>query len=307
MQNILILGASGMLGHKLLEHLSSYTQYNVYGTVTQPQNFGNSLPSKYETKIIDGVFADKIKTVENTIIKIKPDVVINAIGIIKQYKDGKGTVNSIIVNALFPHQVADVCSKYNARFITIATDCVFDGTKTTPYCEEDEPSCHDIYGMTKYLGEVKDGKALTLRTSIIGHELHTNLSLLDWFLSQTTTYVKGYQKALFSGFTTLEFAKLLGEKIIPSPELSGLYHISVNPISKFDLLQLVSKMYAKKIDIISDDNISINRALNSDKLRKIINYAPPTWELLIKNMYQDFIGSEFYKIKRSTYENTNAF
>lgn len=307
MQKILILGASGMLGHKLLEHLSSYPENDVYGTVTQRQSLGNTLPNIYKEKIIEGIFADKINTVENTITKIKPDIVINAIGIIKQYKDGKGTANSIIINALFPHQVADVCSKNNVRFITVATDCVFDGTKAAPYCEEDEPSCHDVYGMTKYLGEVKDGKALTLRTSIIGHELSTNLSLLDWFLSQTTQNVKGYQKALFSGFTTLEFARLLAEKIIPNPKLTGLYHISVNPISKYDLLQIISRVYAKKIDILPDSTININRVLNSDKLRKIINYAPPTWELLIKQMYQDFIGSNFYKFKRSTYENTNAF
>lgn len=307
MQKILILGANGMLGHKLLEHLSSYPENDMYGTVTQLQSFGKTLPNIYGEKIIEGVFADKINTVENSITKIKPDFVINAIGIIKQYKDSKGTANSIIINALFPHQVADVCSKNNARFITVATDCVFDGTKAAPYCEEDEPSCHDVYGMTKYLGEVRDGKALTLRTSIIGHELCTNLSLLDWFLSQTTQNVKGYQKALFSGFTTLEFAKLLAEKIIPNPKLTGLYHISVNPISKYDLLRIISRVYAKKIDILPDSTININRVLNSDKLRGKVSYNPPSWDTLVNHMHRDFLTSEFYTVKRKTYENTNAF
>lgn len=307
MLKILVLGASGMLGHKVFEVLSSNKQYDVYGTVTRMASFKNTLPINFTNKIIEGIYADKIDTVENLLQKQKPDLVINCIGVIKQNEDSKSTKNCIVLNALFPQQVAEICEQINCRFITIATDCVFDGQKGTAYLDDDLPTCHDVYGMTKYLGEIRNGNALTLRTSIIGHELSSNLSLLDWFLSQNTENTKGFTKAIFSGFPTVIFAKLLAEKIIPNKDLKGFYHISVNPISKYELLSLVAKTYQKKINITPDSNLSINRSLNSDKLRRVIAYQPPSWEELIKNMYEDFCSSDFYIEKRKNYEQNNHF
>jgi dTDP-4-dehydrorhamnose reductase len=129
MLKILVLGASGMLGHKVFEVLSSNEQYDVYGTVTKMTSFKNKLPTKFFNKIIEGIYADKIDTVESLLLKQKPDVVINCIGIIKQNGDSKNTKNCIVLNALFPQQVAEICEQINCRFITIATDCVFDGQK----------------------------------------------------------------------------------------------------------------------------------------------------------------------------------
>lgn len=304
MKKILVLGVSGMLGHKVFEVLLRYGTFDVYGTVTSLSSFDGLLPNCFKTRIIEGVYADKIGTLESVIRERKPDVVINCIGIIKQNKNSKDCVSSLLINALFPHLAADVCEKNNARFITVATDCVFDGSKGD-YHDDDLPTCHDIYGMTKFLGEVKDKtNSLTLRTSIIGHELNSNISLLDWFLSQENE-VKGFTEAIFSGFTTLEFAKLLAEKIIPNDSLSGLYQISVNPISKYDLLKLVADVYSKDIKINTSDELKINRSLNSDALRGKIDYNPPTWEYLIKEMYNDFLRSDFYKIKRKEYEENN--
>lgn len=306
MKKIFVLGASGMLGHKVFEVLSGYNNFDVYGTVTSKKSFSGFLPSKFELKIIEGVYADKIETLEELVKKNKPDVLINCIGIIKQNKESKDCISSIIINALFPHLVADICDRNDCRFITVATDCVFDGQNGN-YKDTDLPTCHDVYGMTKFLGEVKDKtNSLTLRTSIIGHELNSNISLLDWFLSQEGK-IKGYKKAIFSGLTTLEFSKLLAEKIIPNEELSGLYHLSVNPISKYDLLQTIAKFYGKDIKIDSDDIIKIDRSLNSDILRGIIAYNPPSWEKLVDEMYNDFLKSNFYKNKREKYEKTNKF
>ncbi len=305
-KKIIVLGASGMLGHKVLEILSNYNDFDVYGTVTNKSSLYDCLPSKFENKIIEGIYADKIDTVENLIKTNRPNVIINCIGIIKQNKEVKDTINSININALFPNLVADLCEKNDCRFITIATDCVFDGQKGN-YKETDLPTCHDVYGMTKFLGEVKDKKnTLTLRTSIIGHELNSNLSLLNWFLSQENL-VKGYKKAIFSGFTTLEFAKLLAEKIILNEELCGLYQISVNPISKYDLLKIITDVYKKNIKIEADEVVKIDRSLNSDILRKKINYQPLKWEDLVIEMYNDFQESNFYKNKRENYEKTNKF
>lgn len=269
-KKILVLGTSGMLGHKVFEVLSRYNNYDVFGKSRK-----------------DGVFADKIETVEKIIKEIKPNVVINCIGITKQSDQIKDVKQSIIVNALFPHLMADLCENNNVRLITISTDCVFDGKKGN-YSDNDLPTCNDVYGMTKFLGEVKDKKnTLTLRTSIIGHELNSKLSLLEWFLSQEKA-VKGYKKAIFSGFTTLEFSKLLAEKIIPNEDLNGFYQISVNPISKYDLLKLIAKVYKKEIEIIPDETVKIDRSLNSDILRGIIQYNPPSWDNLIEEMHNEF-------------------
>lgn len=305
MTKVIVLGASGMLGHKVFEVLSKTNGYEVSGTVTRKASFAGLLPNYFEKNIIEGIYADRIETVRDLLVSKKPDAVINCIGVIKQNESSKDTKNCIILNALFPNQVSEICDEIGSRFITIATDCVFDGQKGSSYFDDELPTCHDVYGMTKYLGEIRNGNALTLRTSIIGHELNSNLSLLDWFLSQKTEKTKGYKKAIFSGFTTLAFAKLLAEKIIPNKDLKGFYQISVNPISKYDLLEIVAKIYRKNIELIPDENLSMNRSLNSDKLRKIISYKPPEWEDLIADMHNDFESSDFYYQKRKTYEQTN--
>lgn len=304
MRKIIVLGASGMLGHKVFEVLSRSGKYIVLGTATSKKSFAGTLPNKFEDNIVEGIFADKIETVNALLIKEKPDTVINCIGVIKQNKTSKDTHTSIILNALFPQQISKICNEIGAKFITIATDCVFDGQKGSSYLDDDLPTCHDVYGMTKYLGEIREGNALTLRTSIIGHELNSNLSLLDWFLSQEKT-VKGFSKAIFSGFTTLELATQLSEKIIPNDQLTGFYHFSVNPISKHELLLLIAKIYKKRIQIIPDNALSIDRSLNSDKLRKIINYSPPSWQTLVQHMYDDFMSSDFYISKRKIYDKFN--
>ena len=295
-----------MIGHKVFEVLSKYKDFNVYGTVTDFESFKGCLPKKIESKVFGGVYAEKIDTVIKVIINTKPDVVVNCVGITKQSEQIKDVKKSVEVNALFPHKLADYCEENNIRLITFTTDCVFDGLKGD-YHDDDLPTCHDIYGMTKFLGEIKDKKnTLTLRTSIIGHELNSKIALLDWFLSQENE-VKGFKKAIFSGFTTLEFAKLLAEKIIPNDELNGLYQISVKPISKYDLLKIIARVYKKNIKIIVDTNIKIDRSLNSDILRGKIDYISPDWEYLVKEMYNDFLESDYYKNKREIYEKTNKF
>jgi dTDP-4-dehydrorhamnose reductase len=300
MKKVIILGVSGMIGHKVFEVLSKYKNFDVYGTVTKKDKFLNF------KNIYENVWADRIETVERIIQKIKPEVVINCIGITKQSDQIKNIAKSVIINALFPHQLADVCKQKNTRLITFTTDCVFDGQKGN-YNDIDLPTCHDVYGMTKYLGEVRDYEnVLTLRTSLVGHELNSKLGLLDWFLSQEGV-VKGYKKAIFSGFTTLEFSKLLAEKIVPNDKLRGFYQISVEPISKYDLLKIVARVYKKNIKIVDDETVKIDRSLSSDILRKKIGYQPPKWEDLVVEMYNDFLGSNFYKVKRKNYGKNNKF
>jgi len=292
---VLILGASGMLGHKIFEVLNSYSQYRVYGTVTSLKSFNGTLPEKYKSLIFESVFANDLPSVEKILTSVKPNIVINCIGMIKQKKDQGTQIQTILLNALFPQQINAICEKRRIRFITIATDCVFDGKKDHEYLETDLPTCHDVYGMTKFLGEIHSGSGLTLRTSIIGHELKEGVSLLDWFLGQNNKTIKGYKKAIFSGFPTVILARVIAEKIIPNKTLCGLYHLSTNPISKYDLLKMIKNEYEIKVRIFSDSNLKVNRALNSDIIRKKLKYSPPSWNELIKEMHMDYLNSPFYQ------------
>jgi dTDP-4-dehydrorhamnose reductase len=291
---VLVLGISGMLGHKVFEVLTKNPDLDVVGTVTGMEKIDRFLPVALKPKVVAGIYADRFSTVKDLITELKPDVVINCIGIIKQNPSSHDTLTMITINALFPQQLAALCDETGARMITVATDCVFDGQKGEPYLETDLPTCHDNYGMTKYLGEIPNSKHLTLRTSIIGHELDSHVSLLDWFLNEDKPEVTGFTHAIFSGLTTLEFADFLNKYVLPDPGLQGLYHLSVDPISKCDLLDIIAKEYGKKVKVLPDDKLKINRALNSGKLRDATGYLSPSWEILIKQMHQDFLASPFY-------------
>ena len=221
----------------------------------------------------------------NVLNRIQPEVVINCIGLIKQFSDANDPLSALPINALFPHQLANLCDLAKARLIHISTDCVFNGRKGM-YIEDDISDAEDLYGKSKYIGELHNlPHAITLRTSIIGHELSSNASLVNWFLSQTGT-VKGYKKAIFSGLTTLELANVIQDWVIPNANLHGLYHVSVDPIDKYTLLNFIAEIYGKKIEIRADDTVKIDRSLDSTRFKLATGYQPPPWRQLIEKMHQ---------------------
>ena len=286
---VLIIGATGMLGYSLFSNLSEYHELDVYGTVRNTDGKERFFID-FQNKIIEGVEVNDLATVEAAIANIKPNVVINCIGLIKQHSTSKQHEDAISINSLLPHQIASICDRYDAKLVHFSTDCVFTGEKGG-YLEADLPDAQDLYGKSKCLGEVNYAPHLTLRTSIIGHELSSNVSLIDWFLSQNDT-TKGFSKAIFSGLPTCVIAKILAENILPNflsdNDLTGLYQLSVNPIDKYSLLKLVASVYNKEIQIVKSTDLVIDRSLNSDCLRKAINLEVPSWESLITDMYSDY-------------------
>ncbi|MBP9664969.1 MAG: sugar nucleotide-binding protein, partial [Pyrinomonadaceae bacterium] len=170
--------------------------------------------------------------------------------------------------------------------ISVSTDCVFSGRKGN-YSESDEPDARDLYGLSKLLGEVKAGNCLTLRTSMIGRELNSQNSLVEWFLSNRGGRVDGWTKAIYSGFPTLELAKIIGDIIEFSPDLRGMYHVSSDPVSKFDLLQLLDDAYGARVEITPSEKVVIDRSLDSTVFREITGYAPPTWAEMVAAMAAD--------------------
>lgn len=283
---VLILGATGMLGYSLFSNLSSYNHLDVYGTVRTTEG-KEAFFEQYQSKILQNIDVTDIAAIEYIISTVKPDVVINCIGLIKQHDIAKQHIAAIKINALLPHQVAGICDTFNARLIHFSTDCVFDG-KQGLYRESDLPTATDLYGKSKCLGEVSYGQHLTLRTSIIGHELNSAVSLLDWFLSQTGE-VNGFSKAIFSGLPTCYIAKLLAEKILEDTSINGLYHLSVEPIDKLSLISLFAEVYGKSIKINESTQLVIDRSLDSSLLREEIAFIPPNWPELIKFMHEDYL------------------
>ncbi|EIO3979353.1 TPA: dTDP-4-dehydrorhamnose reductase family protein [Vibrio vulnificus] len=281
---VLVIGATGMLGYSIFSNLSELSDLDVYGTVRSVKGVKNFFLSI--DKLIPNVDVKNFATLEKSVLDVKPDVVINCIGLIKQYDVSKQHVEAIEINALLPHKIAQLCDSIQARLVHFSTDCVFDG-KTGNYSESDLPTATDLYGRSKCLGEVDYGKHVTLRTSIIGHELKSSVSLVDWFLSQEGS-VRGFSKAVFSGLPTAYVAKILADYVLPNPSLSGLYQLSVDPIDKYSLISKVADVYNKQIEIEKFEDFEIDRSLNSTKFREETGFVPPSWDELVAFMHTDY-------------------
>jgi len=282
---VLIVGATGMLGYSLFTNLSDADQLNVYGTVRNIKG-----KEKYyagcEERLFTNVDVSNLGSIEAVIESLQPEIVINCIGLIKQHDISKQHIDAVSINSLLPHQLASICSVHSSKLIHFSTDCVFDGKKGQ-YTEGDLPDALDLYGRSKCLGEVDYAPHLTIRTSIIGHELDSNVSLVDWFLSQNSS-VKGFSKAIFSGLPTAYIAKLLLEKIFFNKELTGLYHLSSDPIDKYSLLEMINKEYNKDITIKEEKHFVIDRSLCSKRIKEHTKIQVPDWNTLIAFMRNDF-------------------
>jgi len=281
---ILVFGASGMLGHKLIQQLSPHAE--VWGTVRGPAEMLTRYGLFDASRIVPNIDAGDATSIFSAISETKPDVVINAVGVVKQLPSAKDFIGTLSINSLFPHRLAQLSAEFGFRLLTISTDCVFDGVQGN-YTESDKTNADDLYGKSKNLGEVTYGNALTLRTSIIGRELNTRHSLVEWFLSNEGGSVKGFTNAIYSGFPTLILADIIKSLIFDHPELTGLYHVSSEPINKYELLNLIKTYYEADIRIEPSGEFRIDRSLDSTRFREATDFRPQSWELMIEKMASD--------------------
>jgi len=279
---LLILGANGILGNTLLRYFAAKESFQVVASVRNTRSLCNMADAP-KHQLITGVDAENLDDLRLVFDEAKPDMVVNCVGIVKQLAAAEDALVSIPLNSLLPHRLASLCAENGSRLIHFSTDCVFSGKKGN-YLESDVPDATDLYGRSKLLGEVDYPHAITLRTSLIGHELHSARSLLNWFLAQEGS-VKGFTKAIFSGLPTVEIARVIEEHVLPHPDLHGVYHLSVDPISKYDLLSIVEDVYGKKIEIIPDDSLVIDRTLDSTRFREATGFVPKPWSELVQAMY----------------------
>lgn len=280
--NVLVLGATGMLGNAVMRLFEQSPEFRVVGSARTSASV-RLLPEALRDRMICGIDVENQDNLIRLFSTVRPDVVINCIGLVKQLAQAEDPLLALPVNALLPHRLARLSAVAGARFIHVSTDCVFSGSRGM-YREEDISDARDLYGMSKYLGEVDYPHAITLRTSIIGHELGGAHGLIGWFLAQQGE-IRGYTRAVFSGLPTVELARVIRDHVLPFPELHGLYHVSADPINKHELLGLVAQIYAKDIKITPDNRLIIDRSLDSSRFRKLTGYQPPVWSQLIRSMH----------------------
>ncbi|BFU42436.1 dTDP-4-dehydrorhamnose reductase family protein [Krasilnikovia sp. MM14-A1004] len=280
-KKVLILGVTGMLGHVLLRELGDREDLDVRGVARHADSLENQIPDALARRVITGVDATNFKSVRRVIWRTQPDIVVNCIGVIKQDPRVGDSVTTVAVNSLFPHLLARECAERGVRLVHVSTDCVFSGVQGD-YSEDSVPDPVDFYGRSKLLGEVP-APALVLRTSIIGHELRGNRSLIDWFLKASGT-VRGFTRAIYTGVTTFEFARLLADVVIPDERLTGLLHVASDKISKYDLLGLVAKEYDWQGSIVPSEDVVCDRSMRADRFFELTGYRAPDWPTMIREM-----------------------
>ena len=273
-----------MIGSAIFRILSDSDNV-VLGTIREEKS-RTYFTSDVSSNLISGIFLENDIVLQDLIIGIRPNLIINCVGLTKHRQTQCTEIDMISLNALLPHRLANICRFHEARLLHISTDCVFSGDRGA-YSEFDMPNSNDIYGKSKALGEISDQPhVLTVRTSTIGHEIGTCYGLLEWFLSQTVS-CRGYSNAIFSGLPSIILAKIIRDVIIPNQALFGLYNISAEPIDKFSLLKLISEVYGRSILIDRDSDFVMNRSLDSQKFFKATGYIAPNWRDLIVSMYED--------------------
>ena len=280
-QKVLVLGVTGMLGNAVFRLFSQSTGFLTHGTARSAAGL-RYFDLALRSRIHVGIDVEQYDHLVQIFTRVRPDVVINCIGLVKQLAEADDPLAILPINALLPHRLARLAALAGSRLVHVSTDCVFTG-RQGHYKESDAPDALDLYGRSKQLGEVDEPHAVTLRTSIVGHELSSAHSLVGWFLAQEGG-VRGFTRAVFSGLPTVELAKVIRDHVLPRPDLRGIWHVSSDPISKYDLLRLIKAAYGKPIEIAPYEQLVIDRSLDSTRFRVETGWQPAPWTELVDSM-----------------------
>lgn len=282
---LLILGSTGLLGSNLTKYFLENSNFETFSFLRDSSKINLFKEKNHQNFVIIKDILDLIKLKEKIKI-LEPDIIINCLGITNKISEKNVSNESkfIKINSLFPHDLYRICMEFNIRLIHFSSDCVFSGYRGF-YNENDNPDPLDIYGRSKLLGELNNKKCITIRKSIIGHEAFSKKGLLEWFLSQNNI-VQGYKNVFFSGLTVMELARVIEMYIIPNKSLEGVFHVTGDSISKYDLLKIIADIYKKSIEIIPNDSIRINRTLDGSKFNQLTGFKTSSWPMLIQSMYE---------------------
>jgi dTDP-4-dehydrorhamnose reductase len=279
---VLILGVSGLIGHKLFQELSP--SFEVFGTLHKSKIQYGNLPLFSGINVIENIDVTKFEILEGVLLAVNPDVILNCVGITKRKIDLNNPLEVLTINSVFPHQLANWSKINQKRVIHFSTDCVFDG-KIGNYTENSLTTAEDIYGRTKALGEINYNHTLTIRSSFIGQELFDKTELLDWFLAQDGKRIKGYRNTLYSGVSTIFMSRVVKNIISNFPNLSGIYQLAPDkPISKYELLCIAKEAYKVNVEIRPDDIQIHLPTLDATKLKHALNLTVPSWNIMMKEL-----------------------
>lgn len=278
---ILILGGGGMLGHQLWRQL--HQRHEVWVTLRRPLSVYERFGLFEAERTLTGIDVASMDALVAVMRQARPEAVVNCVGIIKQLREAHSPLISLTINSLLPHRLADLSAAVGARMVHVSTDCVFSGRKGN-YTEGDVSDAEDLYGRSKFLGEVHDSHCVTLRTSIIGREIEPKSGLIEWFLGQQGKTIRGYRKAIYTGLTTAEFARVIEAVLLRHPGVSGLWQVSSGRISKFDLLKAAQRAFGWAGEIVPDDAFECDRSLDSARFRAATGYVPPSWEAMLTEL-----------------------
>jgi dTDP-4-dehydrorhamnose reductase len=282
---ILVLGAGGMMGHMACRVLGA--GHDVYGTTRNAKSEGAPLGRFLRAdRWLDGVDVQAIGTLAAAIDQVRPDAVFNCIGIVKQLEAAHDAILSIEHNALFPHRLAELCDGAGARLVHLSTDCVFSG-RAGPYRLEDIPDPVDLYGRSKLLGETSEAEGLTLRTSIVGRQLSGRTSLFEWVLANRGGRVRGFDRAIYSGLTTMALAEVVEQVLAFHPDLTGVWQVASEPVSKYRLLQMLDDRLGLGLEIERDEAFACDRSLDGSAFADRTGIEVPTWEAMLDRFAGD--------------------
>lgn len=288
MTKVMLLGAGGMLGHKLLQIFRTRFP-DILCTLRGRRGQGPlAKVALFEgDDVIEGVDAMDFDALRSLLADHQPEVIVNCVGVIKQRETAKVAIPSIKINSLLPHELASWATAWNGRVIHFSTDCVFNGRKGAPYTEDDPSDAEDLYGRTKYLGEVGTDNALTLRTSIIGRELKHFASLLEWFLAQEGKTIRGFSRVIYSGLTTNHLAEMVADVIEHHPELSGVYQVASEPINKYELLKMIGKAMGVSVSVEKDEDVVLDRSMVGGRFSEDTDLKVKSWPAMIRELAAD--------------------
>ncbi len=275
---VLVLGGDGLIGFKMSQVLSR--SYETAAVIRA----GRESPSCKFLSSYGQVYPERDARNRESIARVlddfKPDCAVNCLGITRHHPDYE-PLNAIEVNSLFPHRLQAWCARRGTRLIHLSTDCVFSGRRGN-YSEQDLPDPYDLYGRSKLLGEVTGPNVLTLRTSVVGPELESGrrAGLFEWFRSRSGA-VRGYRRAIWSGLTTLELARLVTRLVVERSE--GLFHVGGQAVDKFELLSAFNRLLGQGLPIEEDQTFCCDRSLDSTRFCHESGYIPPNWLAMVED------------------------
>lgn len=294
---VLILGGDGALGHQLVRSWSE--RHHVSATVRRADSPLTTAVWASRCQVFDGVEAADIARVDAVLDASAPDAVVNAIGLVKQRPSGRDTRSCLEVNALFPLRLLELCAARRVRLVQMSTDCVFTG-RTGGYTERDPVDAQDAYGLSKYLGELRDAPAVTLRTSFIGLELGSRQGLVEWFLNQRGT-IPAFTRAIYTGLTSLELARVIERVLVSHADLYGLWHVASAPISKRDLLAgLAQALGRSDIELAPQEEPACDRSLESRAFEQRTGYRAPAWPIMLAELAEQIRTRERADAREAT-------